>query len=159
MATKRKRVSAYKAVQQKTTVAAAIGDAYSELQSLRDEMSETADNMQDTLSQTPKYQAVEEARDTLDGFCDSEPNVPDGVSDLEVTYSEMVNSRKGRGPSRSVRCSNASSMLEAVIEAINAHAEDLKDGDDLKGEIQTLADELQEAVDNAGGVEFPGMYG
>lgn len=156
---KRKTVGAYKAVQQKTTVSGAISDAYSELQSLRDEMSETADNMQEKMSQTSKYQAVEEARDALDGFCDNEPDVPDGVSVLEVTYIEMVNRRKGRGPSRNTRCSNAVSLLEGVITAINAHAEDLEDGDDLKGEIETLADDLQEAVDSAGGVEFPGMYG
>lgn len=154
----RKKVSPYKIEQRTTTVGAAISDAWSALQGLRDEMSETADNMEDALSGTPKYDAVCEARDGLDGV-DNEPDVHDSVSDLPVTYGESVNRRKGRSPSRNVQRDNATAMLGAAKDAIDAHAEDLPADAEEKDDLESLSESVQEMIDAADGVEFPGMYG
>ena len=78
--------------------------------------------------------------------------------------------RRGRGPSRDVRLGNATAMLGAAIEAIDAEIErrekleddDLPEGEaqvnsDRKTDMEELRAELDEHADFS--VEFPGMYG
>lgn len=159
----------YKTEMRKTDVAGAIGDAFGELQSLRDEMREWADNLENgNLGQTQKAQDVGACADSLDSVADDEPDYPEEVSGLEVGYGELVHRRKGRGPSRSVRRDNATAMLAAVIETLNGHVEDLdtdgkdeesEDQQELADKIEELVGDLQNVIDEAEGCEFPGMFG
>lgn len=168
-------MGAYKFEQRQTSLTAAIGDAYSELQSLRDEMREWADNLENgNLGHTDRGQRVAEAADALDNVADDEPEMELGEFDPQITYAEQINRRKGKPASRSVRCSNASSMLGAVIEALETEMEKLEEGeddvdlkeeaegddkDDPKEKLEELRDHLQNTVDEIDGIEFPGMYG
>lgn len=150
---------AYKTEVRKTTVSAAIGDAFSEFESLRDEMQDTVDNMSGAnMEHLPKYETAEAAVSELDNHTDA-PDVPDCVAELEVTYSEQVNKRKGRGPSRDVRLSNAQSMLSAAKDALEAFAssDDVERDEGEADEADTLVNELDEHTDFS--VEFPGMFG
>lgn len=149
----------YRTETRKTTVSAAIGDAFSEIENLRDEMQETVDNMSDAnMEHLPKYETAEAAVSELASHTDA-PDVPDCVAELEVTYSEQVNKRKGRGPSRDVRLSNAQSMLSAVRDAIKVlvNNDDVEHNEGEADEAGTLVNELDEHVDFS--VEFPGMFG
>lgn len=162
--------SAYKSVDYSSDVAGAIGDAYSEFQSLRDEMSEWRDSLEDKLSHTQKYEEVSSAADALDGFCDDEPDVPEGL-DGAVKTTQQVSARKGRGESRAVRCSNALSLLGAAIAVVEETIEKIDgEADEKTGELseeleeekatlEELKDHLENAAQEAEGVEFPGMYG
>lgn len=143
--------SNYKTVARVTTVADAVSAAYSELQALRDEMREWADNMEaGNLGQTSRYEAVNECADQLDQVADDEPEVPEGLGALPVTVHDSQNRRKGRGLSRAVRCGDATGHLEAAASVL----------EDQEGEeAEELAQKLREAADEASAADFPGMYG
>ena len=171
---------AYKTVITKSTIADAVSAAFGEFQSLRDEMRERADNMEEKFSATDLYQRVSECADALDGFADEEPEMPnDDVGALDVEVAESVNRRKGKGPSRAVRCGNACAALQAVIERCEGLTTDevamgewlakingehpIKDGavsaDDAEEVLDELIQSCQAALDEAEGLDFPGMYG
>lgn len=168
---------AYKPKPLKTTVGAAITDAFSAIEELAGEMRETADNMSNAnMEHMPKYETANGTADELENL--SAPDDPSStIAELEVTSTEMVNKDKRKGPSRDVRLSNAQSLLQDAIGVLNetdfeellktqAGATSDKDevtdvdgktADDLKDEADTLANELEEAANVS--VEFPGMYG
>lgn len=169
---------AYKPRPIKTTVAAAVGDAFSEFQTLAEEMRETADNMENGgMGHLPKCEAASDAADELESHID-EPEVPDCLATIEVEATEMVNKDKRKGPSRDTRLANAQALLEAAkVELENMdtaaflkHREALEktrieaglDGEspgevELEEKAEELAQELGEHVDFT--VDFPGMYG
>jgi len=128
---------AYKSVPQKGTIAGLIEDGYSQLEELGSECDEAANNFPN--SSHPKAEAFSEAASTLQGV--SLPDLPevDGM-DGEVCYSAMVNKDKRKGPSRSVRCGNACTMLTAAAEAIQ---------DLIDGPLQERKDMLEEKYETA----------
>lgn len=138
----------YKMEKYGTTVGGAVADAFSEFESLREEMQEIVDNMSGAnMEHLPKYETAETAVSELDEHT-NEPDVPESLKDLDVEYVAMVNRRKGRGPSRGVRLSNAQAMLAAVL----AMLDEKEDEDSV-----ALREELSEHSDFD--VEFPGMFG
>lgn len=141
--------SRYKTTQYTSDLQSLISDAYGELQSLRDEAQEIVDNVPDSLRQTERIQTFESTVSNLDG-CDSEPDVPKGLGDVPVTYSEQTK----RGPaSRAVRCGNAVSMITAAVDMLKGHARCKED------EVEELCGTLEEMASNADSCEWPGMFG
>lgn len=135
---------------QKTTIGGAIEEAFSEIESLRDEMTEWRDNMEERLSHTEKYERVSECADALDNV--REIDVPDSLRDVPV---EIVHQRKASKKSpypRWVRLQNASNALEAVKWMI-------EEKEDPTDEEEQLASDIGDVVDELSGVEFPGMFG
>lgn len=202
---KRKRTPPYKGQQQPTDVSGAVEEAMGEFQSLRDEMGEWRDNMSGgNMEHLDKFQEVESAADTLDSFADDSPDVPEALAGLACIATIMVPTRKGRGTSRAMRCSNGVSLLQAAVDALDEHIETSQDRikeledeitehegdrdeaqsadppdedaaadaeaaittateekDRLESEVdeaETLKGELEEIIQEADGVEFPGMY-
>lgn len=124
----RKRVSAYKSVEHDYSVGDAVSGAFEELQSLRDEMSEWRDNMSSgNMEHMEKYSEVESAADTLDSNADSEPDVPECATELRFKVQLQENRRKGRGDSRSVRCSNAAALLSGAAGACEERMSEIDD--------------------------------
>jgi hypothetical protein len=85
-----------------------------------------------------------------------------------MKYTEMVNKKKRRGPSRSVRLSNAQAMMQsardaaqAFADAADANAEDLDnlppDQEGTREEVLQFIADLDEHCEFD--VEFPGMFG
>jgi hypothetical protein len=150
----------YKLVERTTIVSAAIADAYSELQSLRDEMTENRDNMEEKFSATQKYQDTSDCVDALDNAdVDSEPEMTVEVAELPIRYTESVPTRKARTPSRSTRCSNAQAMLEAAkTELENWVLDKGEEPSDTVDDVQNLIDSLSSTIDAIEGIDFPGMY-
>lgn len=126
-----------------------VNEAFSELENLTEECREIVDNASEGLRQTQRIQTFEQTADTLENL--REPDVDESLEDIQVTYSSMESSRKGRGLSRANRCSEAVNSLNAVVEAL----EQLPETD----ETSNLKNELEEAANEAEGCEFPGMYG
>lgn len=142
------------------SLADAANEAYSELQSLGEEMREWADNLEEKFSNTERYSRVSEAADTLEGL--NEPNYPDWASNTKVQITELVKPprRQSRASRRDDACSILESCMDACQEWLDEHTE-VKEGADLElsGEIEQLKDDLENLKDEAEGVEFPGMYG
>ncbi len=148
----------YKTQEYKTTVSGAVSEAFGELQSLRDEMDEICGNMEEKFSQTERYQRYEEARGTLGNYADSEPEAHEDVAERDVVCSVLVHVRKKASPSRSVRLSNAVSLLQAAAGSLEEWVETCEDTD-LEEEVDRFVTEIQEVADEVSQVEFPGMFG
>jgi hypothetical protein len=127
------------------TIPDLIANAYSEWQSLGEEMRTSQENMEEHFSATQKYQDIEQCADTLENF--SEPTVPEKFKETKIAY--FVGKYRG---SRDGRNAYACDQLQTVIDCLEEHP----DEDD---ESQSLADELQEAIGEAEGLNFPGMFG
>lgn len=144
-----------KTLLREATIADAVSDAMSEIQCLRDEIAEWADNMEShNMEHLSKYEEVSEARDALEEVADDEPDVPelpDGFSD-QLSWSTF----RKRRPSRADRAGDASMTLEAVAEHIEKQIGD-REGDWTE-EWQELADRCREIAEAVGNVSFPGMY-
>lgn len=160
-------MSAYKSVERKNTLADLISGGYGDISSLKDELDEMLGNMEEKLSQTSRYQALESARDELENMCE-EPNIPECLGEhgklkqfhtKEIKWHEQVGKRKNYSPSRVTRLGNAGAMLEAACDALRCVVEDGIKNQEIADEIQELIDKLDEDSQNVQGVEIPGMYG
>ena len=136
----------------------AVSDACSALEELGSECREIVDNASDGLKETSRIQTFDETAGTLEGI--SEPDVPECISDLSITYSEQISTRKGRGESRAVRCSNAVSVLQAAVEAAQEWLDDEANAEHAdRDDVDTFVTEVESIIGDAEGCEFPGMYG
>lgn len=136
----------------------AISDAISDLTSLGEECREIVDNASENLQQTSRIQTFDETASALEGL--SEPDVPEVVAELPITYVEQISTRKGRGESRAVRCANSVAVLQAAQEAVATWLEDEANEEHAdRDDVEQLANDLEEAISEAGSCEFPGMYG
>src|SRR5258708_6432057 len=121
----------YKPVERETTIGAAVGDAFSEFQSLQEEMQETADNMSGAnMEHLPKYETAEAAASELENH--EEVDVPESLAEKPVKWTETVHKSKWGHPSRAVRLSNAQAMLQAVIDVLEDDKSD--DAEQLREE-------------------------
>jgi hypothetical protein len=139
-----------------STVADLVSDAVSELIDLGSELGEWYDNLPEGLQQGDKGSTLEEGRSTLENL--SEPDVPASVKDVKVFCPPPL-----RNQSRSDRCAFACVKLQLVIDQLEelTNGDTTELGDDLVDQAedaQALMDECQLILDDAEGVEFPGMY-
>jgi hypothetical protein len=142
-----------------------VSDALSEMQSLRDEMTEWKDNMEERLSNTPKYEEVSECVDSLEQFCDNEPTIPVAVPEgltVELTWDEKKGkSRQSRNDRMSSAVMDIQRVAEHVREFVDDHGEDHACWDDegpSYDDWDQYATELEDLISEAEGVSFPGMY-
>lgn len=165
----------FKRVERTTTVEAAFEDAKADIESLRDEMTEWAENMESNgMEQLPKYDEVNEAKESLESAVSSLEDVdistlPDALRETEVKYTEVR--PYGRKPEpRWMRLSNCVSMLHAAKDAISAAEDeslqekvDAEEADENEEETEevdfgAIGNGIDEAIDYAEAVSFPGMY-
>ncbi len=126
----------------------AIDAAFSEVESLADEMRNWYDGMPENLQGGDKGAQIEECADLLESVQPvplPEELTSEGTDEEVVTVPKL----KARA-SRSDRLGWAINLLTASAEAIKK-----KGGDEA---IQT-ADSLEEATQELEGAEFPGMFG
>ena len=148
---------AYKSVTYTTTVDAAISDAFSALDELGSECREIADNASEGLSQTQRIQTLGETADTLEGLS-AVDDIPEAVKELPVSYPAAEPTRKRQSPSRAVRCGNAVTMLQAGIDTLTEWIENNPEHESVD-DVQGVIDEVEQAIGEAEGCEFPGMFG
>ena len=153
-----------------TLIADGISQAFSEIEELGSSMREWFDNCNENLQQSDKMQTVEQTADTLEGL--SEPDLPDWLTPeqsdegprfdhVEANITPLAYSRR----SRATRCSDTASLLQNIVDRLNEIEEEeeaKKEKDknqDKIDEIGSLRDELENAISELEGCEFPGMYG
>jgi len=135
------------------TIADALSDAIGELTSLAEEAREVCDNMPESLQQSSRYEALDNAASELEGI--QEPDVPDALGAVEVKYSQEAPRSARRGLSRNSRVANAVAQLEAVWEKLD----EMCTADENNEEADGLRSDVDDIKGTAEGVEFPGMYG
>ncbi len=128
-----------------------VGDATSIVEELADEMQSWFDNLTDNLQQTDRGQRVGEAADALSSIYI--PDLPIDTMEMSVVFVP------GKGTSRADRAAEAADMLitaaneiESCLKSNVVNPEDRDQLEELVGEYQSIADELQS-------IDFPGMYG
>lgn len=155
------------------SVADALDNGKSELTALCEELQEWYDNLPENFQNGTKGDQLQTAIDALSNadqtdVCDSMANSADEddeatkgyVGGLRFTFSASTKKRQ----SRADRCSEATSLMRAAIEcveeAIGEAFDDEKDDPytETRDEIESNIDELTNIIDEAEGVEFPGMY-
>lgn len=147
-----------------------ISQAFGEIEDLGSSMREWFDNCNENLQQSDKMQTVEQTADTLEGL--SEPDLPDWLTPensdegprfdhVEANITPLAYSRR----SRATRCSDVCSLLQNIVDAL-LEIEEAEEGKKEKeknqekiDECSTLRDELENAISELEGCEFPGMYG
>ena len=141
-----------------------VSDSLSEIESLKDEMQEWADSLSsNNMEHLPKYDEVTECIDALENAISNIPDMPDLLPEMkdEVKWQEKA-PYKGV-PSRSTRLNNATNDITQVIDYIESFLADFEDENeeyaDLVQEWESYKDDLQNIVDEADSVSFPGMFG
>ena len=121
-----------------------VGRAFGVLEDLASEVGDIFDNMNEGLRSTNRGTMLEDARGSLESL--SQPDVPETLASKEVYYLPVLNAS-----SRAARRDDAVGRLQAVVDALSAEIDN--------EEIKELGEELENAISEAEGVEFPGMYG
>jgi len=152
-----------------STAGELMDEAYSEIESLGEEMRGWYDNLTDTLQQNDRGQRVDEAANTLEGISAQEST--DLMSQVDVYHLPSLDTS-----SRSKRASEASSILQDVAAACHDYvsenrpeASDEEESAEKKeadttyedsdyDELDSIADQCEDDAGEVDGVEFPGMY-
>lgn len=111
------------------TLGGAIEAAAAEVAELFDEMENWASNMEGAnMEHMPKYDEVSAAKDELEQIKDALEglDVPQAAADLEVSYMEYRPYGR-KGPSRSMRLSNAESQFDAAKSRLEELIEELNE--------------------------------
>jgi hypothetical protein len=146
-------VEEFKELQKRTftsTVADLVDSAFSTFDDLAGELSDWYDNLPEAFQSGEKGSSLEDAKGILESL--SHPNVEGPTGAIEVCYLPLQDVK-----SRASRLNDAVGCLQAVVDALDACKDDA--GRDDQEEIKNLLDELENAISEAEGVEFPGMYG
>jgi len=146
------------------TVSEAVNAGYSALSWLAEEARDIVDNAPEGINQTARIHAFESTMYTLESL--DEPDVPSAVADLLASWCE-VQPRGARKPlSRSDRCSNAivalaaaKSVAEEWLADHEPHESDDEEEQEERDDVEMLVNVLSDAISEAEGVEFPGMFG
>lgn len=167
----------YKSENTKLTVGNAISVFYEELQSLAEDIQESLENVPESLQNTERNQTMGETADALENL--QEPDAPDGADGLLeapviITLQVRGGAKRGR-ESRSIKRDNAVAHAQAAVDAIRAwideqDVEETDDDSELQAEaranlaeaveaVSSFCDEVEEAIGEAEGCEFPGMRG
>lgn len=148
----------------KTNPVSAFEDALSEVESLSEEMTSWRDNMgqHEGLSATQKYEEVETAADTLENqqseldSIQSDLEKLDGLDEIELTVAPPYDPHfYGHSMGRAKRLANALADLNGVKEGLELYKIDKSPEDQLN--IDQLVDQLDNAISELEGVDFPSM--
>lgn len=161
------------------SVADALSNGVSDLESLKDELQDWYDNMPENFQSGDKGEQLQTAIDQLDSACAvTIPEGLDGETDSDdkptlggVRFLFAASTKKRM--SRADRCSEATALMRSALDAVKEELEPklsaLNNVEDLTDEqqaeldaLETLNDglgEIEQAIDDAEAVEFPGMMG
>jgi chromosome segregation ATPase len=169
-----------KEVQTSTSgVDSAVSSACEGMNELKEELESWRDNLPENLQNGSKADELNEAIDAIDGV--SEIDVPDAAEGLECTYHETK--QKSRSDRRNYYCGMLSAASDAVRDRISElEALEYEDGvlvvngtkvnpnkhegsdpaaederDSAVTELETFADEIENAQSEYENVNFPGM--
>lgn len=123
----------------------AVGEAFSEYESLCGELQDWYDNLPESFQNGDRGERLQDATNTLENVLGDTPDVPESLREVPVYYvpSEKISSR-------SDRCSEATAILQSVVDVLDSMEEN--------EDAEQLSNDLANVIGEAEGVEFPGMY-
>lgn len=153
------------------SVADAIENGLSDLTTLRDELQEWYDNMPENFQSADKGSQLEEAIGELDEAESVDHDALTGSTDddgkpcepASLRFNFMRSTKKRM--SRADRCDEATSLLRSAHECVTEWLDGAVENDDGSkdrdddGTIADALSEVQDVIDRAEGVTFPGMFG
>lgn len=151
----------------KGTVQGFVENAMSEIEELASEMIEWRDNLEESFSQTEKYEQISETADTLENV--DTPDIPLAVAEVDCETTQDTRTQ----PTRARRLVNALLLLNAAVDAagdrrtdIEIELQESKDGSDENEAfsddfemVEQFVDELEETIGELENVEFPRAFG
>lgn len=165
-----------------STIDGAFEEGKSEVECLKDEITEWKDNMEsNSMENLPKFDEVSECADAIESGMDTLDSleVPECLQGVEVTYT--VDTRR-KAQSRNGRMGNALSALDAAKAGAEAWLEDNEEleaneddeerdeedelvtqaeadeREEQRSAVEEFINELENAYGELEGVSFPGMY-
>lgn len=130
-----------------------VSSAFSELESLGGEYREWYDNLPEGLQD--HRSDIDEAASTLENLTEPDAgSLPEAVADIAVTYT--VSTKKKQ--SRRDRGEAATSLLTQVVEELQDWMDKNEGDTDVHDTVEAYRDEVQQMLDDAEGVEYPGMF-
>ena len=129
----------------KATIAGCVCDAFTDMESLRDELNDWLENMPENLKGGQKADELETAISTIEEELD-EPDVPVLIQEREVLIG--VSPKRG---GRAARRDTATGVLRVIIANLEKGLKTTPDE-----EIKYFRDRLGEIADTWDTVEFPG---
>lgn len=151
------------------SVESLVDDAFSDIESLGQELRDAYDNMPEGLQQGDVGQRRDEAASALEDIACNKPDVPDLMGFL----GDVVHYPDLKATSRRERADEAASMLESVVNELNKWIEELKikhaetggdrepytDAEFDTSDLESFVSELEDQISTIREVDFPGMYG
>lgn len=149
---------------------------HSDIDDLKGEMEEWRDNTPDSLQSTDRYQAVSDAADDLDRAYSELEEACGGIKkllekipvdkggvlilDTPINYTEHK-MYKGYQMPRWVRLANPCAAMEAAMQFIEDHLDDIKAAlpEENKEQLDYHKKQIDDALSDLQGVEFPSMFG
>ena len=150
-----------------TTVGDAVSTFFGEITALGEEMREAFENTPENLQSSDVGSRREEAADALESIYEID-DIPDCIRDVAVSFAlyptKRNQSRSARRDDAVVYAYAAKEVVEGLIETWREEEKALIEADPDKtdariSDAEEFLDELQDAIDEAEGVEFPGMFG
>lgn len=137
------------------TVADLISGAFSTFETLGGEYREWFDNLPEGLQD--HRSDIDEAASTLENI--SEPDTgPAVVADVQVEYMPLTRKKQSRRDQGGQAVYELQIAIDFINEWLEVNAGTGIVDTDLEQEIERYRDEAQQMLDDAEGVEYPGMY-
>jgi hypothetical protein len=140
-----------------TKIEDAISTAFGIFTELSEEMRDWYDNMPESFQNADKGSTVDESASTLENL--SEPSIDDEIRKVLETLSDTTSLPLKRRASRADRRDYAVGLLSNSKQTIEDFLGEQDDAYDHRDNLDTLVNDLDEAISEADNVEFPGMYG
>jgi len=161
-----------KMVKYEGTVAEAVSYGFALIQELADEVREAYDNTPESLQNSGAGEMRGIAADELEQITEID-DIPDALGSVAVRFEKKPLTR---GVSRAARRDDATFLLGKAIEALEAQkyeeiealealeaqgreAQESDDDNEEAAARDELVEAIQQMIDDAEAVEFPGMYG
>jgi hypothetical protein len=131
-----------------------VASAYSEIETLADELSEAFENMPESLQGSNLGEMRSEASRELMEIADEVPMVPEEFASVELLHLPST-----KVSSRGDRAEEAASRMEAVADRLNEIVQNTKIRKSVAATVEEVLDQLTDHASAVRDVEFPGMYG
>lgn len=146
----------------KVSLSNAISEGYSVAEGLKDELSDWLGNLPESLQNGDLADRLQTAIDGLENPQEPDSSfLPADIQDREIEVSYLTK----RKMSRSLRLGEGISHLQQAVEILNGLKEEFTDETDPDNsadwvdDVDNLVNDLEEAISEFEGVEFPGMFG
>lgn len=137
----------------KSTIGALVADGFSALEELGGELREWYDNLPENFQNNRSD--IDEAASALENI--SQPDdAPEVVADIEVEYLPARRSATSRRACRDQVTYELGVAIEAAQGWLN---DEVNAGHESRDDVESWTDAVQNMLDEADGVDFPGMHG